>query len=52
MKEDEALTKDSVGETQKHKEVYVSPELKKFPPIRVATGYTYYYYYYSYSYSS
>jgi len=40
------------GKSETRKETYVSPELKKFPPIRVATGFTYYYYYYSYSYSS
>jgi len=32
------------------KAMYVKPCMKKYPPIKVSTGYTYYYYYYTYSY--
>lgn len=30
---------------------YVTPSVKKFPPIKVSTGQTYYYYTYYYTYN-
>ncbi len=29
---------------------YTRPSMKKYPPIKMATGATYYYYYYTYYY--
>ncbi len=38
------------GKAMDSRQAYVSPEIKKYPPIKATTGYTYYYYYYTYKY--